>query len=649
MCGIVGVYHFDPTRPIDVDLLVEQNESIAHRGPDDGGFYAEAGVGIAHRRLSIIDLKGGFQPMWDAEARVGVVFNGEIYNFRELRKELEGKGHRFHSDSDTEVILHAYRAWGSAAAERLHGMFALAVFDRQRRTLWLARDRLGKKPLYYYRDEHRVIFASELKGILTDRTVPRTIEGSSVLDYFAYNYVPAPKTILAGIHKLPAGYSMLLDGERMVQQRYWDPTFREDSSLELEPVAERLLEEADASVKERMVAEVPLGAFLSGGVDSSLVVALMARASEEPVKTHTIGFEEAAHDERSYASQTAELYKTEHHERVVKAEAASILDDLSWFYDEPFADSSAVPTYHLCRTTREKVTVALSGDGGDESFAGYRRYAFALGEHRVRSMLPAPFRKHVLAPLGRMYPKADFLPRPLRAKATLTNLSVSHDRAYFLSLTQKTYPRFVERDLQRSLRGYDPFHHFERHLKRAPKDPLARLQYVDLKMYLCDDILVKVDRASMAHALEVRVPLLDHEIVEMAGTLPAALKLHDGVSKRALKRAAQKLLPDSVLNRRKMGFTIPLPEWFRGDLRDLTEQTLLHDKGTGLLNRRGVQAMFSEHQRGIGNHATVLWSMLMFERWAARHMSATASDPVRPRPCRPTRRKPPAGVPWPIG
>ncbi|MCC7385990.1 MAG: asparagine synthase (glutamine-hydrolyzing) [Deltaproteobacteria bacterium] len=633
MCGLVGVYYFDRSHPVDRALLERQNDSLIHRGPDAGGVFAEPGVGLGHRRLSIIDLTGGHQPMWDVEQRVGIIFNGEIYNYRELRERLQARGHRFRSDSDTETIIHAYREWGDACVSELRGMFAFAIYDRATRNLLLARDRLGKKPLYYYRDAGRMIFASELKAILTDPSVERAIEPTAVVDFFAYNYVPAPKTILQGIHKLPPAHLMVCSGDRFSVRPYWDVDFSEvDPTVSLDARAEELEAELADAVRLRLRSDVPLGAFLSGGIDSSLTVALMARQLEQPVKTHTIGFSESAYDERGYARETAELFHTDHREKVVTPAAAEILDRLAWHYDEPFGDSSALPTYYLCGATRERVTVSLSGDGGDESFAGYRRYVFAMMEERVRRHLPGIVRRAVMSPLGRVYPKADYLPQFLRAKATLTNLGVSHERAYFLSLTQKSYPRFLSGDFLGGVGDYDPFQHFEGHLTRArTNDPLARLQYLDLKMYLPDDILVKVDRASMAHALEVRVPLLDHRVVELGARMPSHYKLDGQRTKVVLKKVAERVLPPQIFERKKMGFSLPLPEWFRGGLKARAEAILFDRPGgqSGLLEDVGLRRLWYEHQLGIGNHAAALWSILMFEMWARTFLQREIRPPSR--------------------
>ncbi len=625
MCGIVGIYHFDRKHPVDRSLLLRQTDAIAHRGPDYGGAYVEPGVGLGHRRLAIIDVDGGNQPMWDLEGRLAIVYNGEIYNYRELRKELVSKGHRFETNSDTEVVINSYRQWGTACTERFVGMFAFALFDRNEYSVFLARDRLGKKPLYFYTDHRRVIFASELKSILLDPDVPRVLDPHAAVDFFAFNYVPGPGTMLRGIEKLPAGHSMLLKDGSVRQRKYWDVDFSSPhSSIDLTTSGDQLAALLDDAVRLRLRSDVPLGAFLSGGIDSSLVVALMARQVKAAIKTHTIGFSEDGYDERAHARETAELYHTEHSEKLVSVDALDVVERLSWYYDEPFGDSSAVPTYYLSGATREKVTVALSGDGGDENFAGYRRYVFAMFEDQVRRKVPGVVRRNLFGRLASVYPKADYLPRYLRAKSTLQNMSETLEFAYFLSLTQKTYPRFLAPGFLRGVKGYDPYQHFEHHLSSCrTSDPLSRLQYVDLKTYLCDDILVKVDRASMAHALEVRVPILDHRIVDWAARMPSCLKLRDSETKIVLKHVARELLPSSIFDRKKMGFSIPLPEWFRGGLRDRAQSVFFDSQGgsSGLLHNEGLRRMWYEHQLGLANHATVFWSILMFELWARRFLS----------------------------
>ena len=628
MCGIVGTFHFDSSEPVSKELLLRQTDSLAHRGPDAGGLWCDHSIGLGHRRLSIIDLEGGLQPMWDSENRIGIVFNGEIYNYRELRETLSKKGHTFHSDSDTETIIYAYREWGSECVHYFDGMFAFAIYDREEKSLFLARDRLGKKPLYYCSIDGRFTFASELKAIVQDPKIYRKINPEAVMDYFAYNYVPGSQTILQDIHRLPAGHLMQVDHRGISIHKYWDVEFS-PQGMSMNQAVDGLLQHIDRAVNLRLRADVPLGAFLSGGIDSSFIVAMMAKHHKKSVLTHTIGFEEQAYDEREYARDTSQHFNTSHFEKVMKVDSTKVLTDLSWFYDEPFGDSSAIPTYYLCQATRQRVTVALSGDGGDENFAGYRRYRFAMAEALVRNRIPRPVRKYIFGGLGKLYPKADYLPRYLRAKATLTNLAKDHERAYFLSLTQKSYPLFLNKDFLFGLRDYDPYVHFEDTLGAVEiKDPLSRLQYIDLKLYLCDDILVKVDRASMAHALEVRVPLLDHHVVQFAATLPSSYKLSGQTSKIALKKAAEETLPRQIFEREKRGFTVPLPIWFRGGLKQRAERVFFDSPGgrSGLLDHRGLQKIWKEHQRGIRNHATSLWSILMFEEWSHRFLSASSGE-----------------------
>jgi asparagine synthase (glutamine-hydrolysing) len=633
MCGFSGIFCFDQSRTIDRSVFVEQTNTLVHRGPDDGAVWFGSGVALGHRRLSIIDIGGGLQPMFDAEGRIGIVFNGEIYNYRELRKQLRQKGHRFQSDSDTETMLYAYREWGSSCVDHFDGMFAFAIYDRRKGSLFLARDRLGKKPLYYYKDDERIVFASEIKAIVADKSIPRKMNPSAVVDYFAYNYVPGPQTIFQDIRKLPAGHMMSVKKSGVCIRKYWDVDFsHQEYDRGIDHAAQELLEKLEEAVRFRLRSDVPLGAFLSGGIDSSLVVSLMAKGATKEVLTHTIGFEEQEYDERSYARETSEHFNTSHFEKIMKVDSTAVISDLSWYYDEPFGDSSAIPTYYLCKATKERVTVALSGDGGDENFAGYRRYRFAMAEDMFRKRLPSKLRKVVFGGLGHLYPKADYLPRYLRAKATLTNLSHDHERAYFLSLTQKSYPQFLHPDFLFGLVDYDPYVHFENHLPHAnTKDALSRLQYIDLKMYLCDDILVKVDRASMAHALEVRVPMLDHRAVEFAARLPPEFKLDAQSSKRVLKRSARSILPPSIFDREKKGFTIPLPQWFRGGLKRRSESTFFDQPGgmSGLLSEKGLKRMWFEHQNGLRNHATSLWSVLMFEEWAGRYLHDKRDSPPK--------------------
>jgi asparagine synthase (glutamine-hydrolysing) len=628
MCGFVVAYHFDPSRPVDRRRFVLMNDSLTHRGPDDHGIFVGRGMALGHRRLSIIDIDGGHQPMWDVERRIAVVFNGEIYNHRELRETLKRAGHHFETSSDTEVIVHAYREWGSGCLAHLAGMFAFCIFDKRNRTLFLARDRLGEKPLYYYRDGSRIVFASELKAFAEDPSIPRIMHPEAVADYFSYHFVPGPKTIYQNIFKVQPGHAMYVDGDKVIEEPYWDVDFSEpQSSMRLTTAIEQLDAALSNSVREKLRSDVPLGAFLSGGLDSSLILGLMAESSQDVVKTFTMGFDEAAYDERAYAKETADFFKTEHHDQRLTPSATDIFDKLVWHYDEPFGDASAIPTYYLSQFTRRNVVVALSGDGGDEVFAGYRRYVFARLEDKIRDHIPSTLRHRLLRPSARLYPKADYLPRFLRAKSTLANLSETPERAYFRSLTQAQPGSLLSSDFRSGLSSYDPFSVMERHFAASrTKDPLARLQYVDLKMYLPDDILVKVDRASMAHSLEVRVPILDHRVVELGARIPSDLKLNGSETKIVLRALAASRLPESVLRREKRGFVVPLPEWFRnGPLKELAYATLFDRPGghSGVLDTNRLRRLWRDHQLGLRNNGRALWTTLMFEGWAKRYLPTT--------------------------
>ncbi len=637
MCGIAGVYWFDPDHPVDVDLLVRQTDALVHRGPDDGGVWTAPGVGLGHRRLSIIDLGSGQQPMPEPTGRYTVTFNGEIYDFAERRVELEGLGHRFRTDSDTEVLLHAYIEWGEACVERLNGMFAFAIYDRDEHRLFLSRDRLGKKPLYVYRDRDRVVFASELKAIVVDGSVPKTIEPTAVADYFAVSYVPAPKTIYRGISKLPAGHSMVVADGAVRTKRYWDVRFGEwDDSGNLDHHADRLRGLIEDAVQLRLRSDVPLGAFLSGGVDSSAMVAVMSKLLPHPAKTCSIGFDVARFDERKYARQVAERFSTDHREQVLHAEAADVVQQLSWYYDEPFGDSSALPTFYLCGMTREHVTVAISGDGGDELFGGYSHYASSMWVDSMRQRVPRMLRSLALEPLRRMFGLSRYHPRAWTYNVVGWRLANERDRSAYDSLIPQPWRwrELLDRGFVDALDGYDPFDSVGRWYGASGTDDyLSRMQYADIKSYLVDDILVKVDRASMAHGLEVRCPLLDYRIVEYAATLPPALRLDRTNAKRVLKRAVADLIPPSFFDRPKAGFAIPLAEWFRSALKPIGA-ALFVDRpggGSGLLGRRSVRRMWKEHGHAWADHGTPFWNAMMFELWHRRFMERSAAD-VAPTP-----------------
>jgi len=521
VCGISGVFDARGKSEIPRPLLERMNQSLFHRGPNEGGVHLEPGVGLAHRRLSIIDLSTGQQPLYNEDHSVVVVFNGEIYNFQELVPELQALGHVFRTRSDTEVIVHAWEAWGADCVQRFRGMFTFALYDRNRETLFLARDRLGVKPLYYAElGSGSWVFGSELKALLVHPGLARDIDPLAVEDYFAYGYVPEPRTIFRNVWKLAPGHTLTLRRGRPAPQpvEYWDVPFKLGAPMTEQDAGEELVRRLREAVKIRLISEVPLGAFLSGGVDSSAVVAMMAGISQDPVVTCSISFGDAAFNEAQYAQIVADRYRTQHHVEQVDPDDVSLVDRLAMVYDEPYADSSAIPTYRVCELAKKTVTVALSGDGGDENFGGYRRYRWHMNEERLRSLLPLQLRRPVFGLLGQLYPKADWAPQVFRAKSTFEALARNSVEAYFHGVSilhdgmrrSLFSPRF-----RRDLQGYAAVEVLKRHAARAPTDhPLSLIQYLDLKTYLVGDINTKVDRASMAHALEVREPLMDHHLVE---------------------------------------------------------------------------------------------------------------------------------------
>ncbi|TQK05238.1 XrtA/PEP-CTERM system amidotransferase [Herbaspirillum sp. SJZ107] len=620
MCGIVGIFDTHGNRDIDREALRRMNESQHHRGPDEGELYLEKGLGMGHRRLSVIDLATGQQPFLNPARDVALVFNGEIYNYRLLRDELIALGHVFRTKSDTEVVLQSWLAWGPDCVRRLRGMFAFAIWDRSQQTLFLARDHVGVKPMFYSLLPNGLfVFGSELKSIMTFPELSRELNPRAVEDYFAYGYVPEPKTIFNNAYKLSPGHCITLKvGDRAVQpQRWWDLAFRPAPQRPDAEVQEELIERLRETVHSQMESEVPLGAFLSGGVDSSAVVAMMA--GDKPVTTCSIGFDDPEFDESEYANQVARRYATVHHGQVVDKDDYGLVDTLAHLYDEPFADSSAIPTYRVCQLARRHVTVALSGDGGDENFAGYRRYRFAMAEHSVRSKLPEAIRKPLFGTLGSLYPKADWAPRMFRAKTTFEALARDLVEGYFHGvsrLTDRQRDQLFSDGFRDDLQGYRAIDVMREHAARAPTDdPLSLIQYLDFKTWLPGDILTKVDRASMAHSLEVRVPLLDHTFCEYAATLPNDLKLRGGEGKYVLKKALEPHLPHDIMYRAKKGFSIPLADWLRGPLRQAVRDGVLGARllDTGIFNRRYLEQLVSQHESGAADHSVALWSLLMFE------------------------------------
>ena len=640
MCGITGIFDTRGARAISHPVLHAMNNAQAHRGPDEGSLHIEPGVGFGHRRLSIIDVATGQQPMPNEDGSVVVVFNGEIYNFQELMPELQALGHRFRTRSDTEVIVHAWEAWGERCVERFRGMFAFALWDRNQQTLFMARDRLGVKPMFYAQlNDGMLLFGSELKALLAHPGLVRDIDPLAVEEYFALGYVAEPRTIYRQALKLEPGHSLLVRrGQPMAApRRFWDLRFTLDNPISLQDACAELRHRLAESVRLRMISEVPLGAFLSGGVDSSAVVATMAGLSDAPVNTCSIAFDDPRFNESHFAQMVADRYRTNHHVETVRSDDFDLIDTLARTYDEPYADSSAIPTYRVCQLARKHVTVALSGDGGDESFAGYRRYRMHLMEERMRATLPYGVRRPLFGLLGRIYPKADWAPRVLRAKTTFEGMARTSVEAYFHSvsiLRDAMRTQLFTDGFRRQLAGYNAHDVFRRHAAQAgTDDPLSMVQYLDLKTYLIGDINTKVDRASMAHSLEVREPLMDHPLVEWLATLPTALKIQGQEGKLLLKKAMEPALPNDVLYRPKMGFAVPLARWFRGPLRERVRDAVLGPRlaDTGWFNRGYLQHLVEAHQNGTRDYSSPLWTLLMFDAFLrVTHGAAPAAPVVRP-------------------
>jgi asparagine synthase (glutamine-hydrolysing) len=623
MCGFAGIFHLSTPKPVDPVRVERMCDAIAHRGPDGFGMWTAPGVGLGHRRLSIIDIAGSPQPMASSDGRAMLVFNGEIYNYRELREELRASGAQFRTDGDSEVILAAWQKWGPDCLPRLDGMFAFAIYDLGARTLFLARDRLGVKPLFMAPlSDGSLIFGSELKALTAHPLLRREADPLAVEDYLAWGYVPDTRSMLKGVSKLPAGHFLLLRHNAPLPKprQWWDVSFAERRVGKPADLEAELLHLLRAAVTSRMVADVPLGAFLSGGVDSSSVVALMAEASANPVKTCSIGFDVAALDESNYARQVAQRFATDHHSRTVSPDDFEHIDLLAAMFDEPFADASALPTWRVCQLARETVTVALSGDGADEAFAGYRRHVFQSNEDRLRAMLPPGMRRAVFGSLGAIYPKADWAPQPLRAKTTLLALAASSEEAYAgsLSVTGTAIRNTIYTpEFQRQRGDYRAEHAVVELMRGAPaRSGLDRAQYADLKFWLPGDILTKVDRTSMAVSLEAREPLLDHRLIEFAATLPERVRVRGGQGKWLMKQTMRQYLPDDILFRPKQGFVTPIARWLRGPLagaaRNIFESAAL--ARTGWFETSKLRSIADAHIAGRRDASRLLWQLIMLDR-----------------------------------
>lgn len=628
VCGICGKLFFDPATRVEPALLRRMCAVIRHRGPDESNVYVDQSVGLGHTRLSIIDLSTGQQPMSNARRDIWVAYNGEIYNFPALRKNLAQRGYIFQSHSDTEVLIHLYDEYGTACVNYLRGMFAFAIWDTRRQRLFLARDRTGQKPLFYTITDQAVLFASEIKAILQDPTVPRTLNLTAMHHYLTYGYVPTPETMFQKIYKLPPAHIWMYQQGTIAQERYWHLAYTPKIQMKTQEREARLRELLLESVRLRMISDVPIGAFLSGGIDSSLVVALMAQCSSAPVKTFSIGFEEAGYNELPYARLVAERFGTEHHEFIVKPDAVEILPKLVWLFDEPFGDSSAIPTYYLAQMTRQHVKVALNGDGGDESFAGYLRYVGYIVVRYYRA-IPQPIRKHLLAPLIQLLHDIGNRPAvPLGIHILCRRLKILSDLAFdphrdhyvdnlVIFRNQAKFDIFSE-DVRKQLADINSLNYMFQYFDADNVEHLTdKMLYSDVMTYLPDDLLVKVDRATMAHGLEGRSPFLDHKLMEFAATLPPDDKLRGTRLKYMLKKIGKPWLPEQILTRAKKGFSVPIGLWFRRELKEMvhdvfTSSCLIQD---GIFNPIALRRMFDEHQSGKINHQHRIWLFVNLELW----------------------------------
>lgn len=637
MCGIAGVLYADPGRTVSAELLTEMGNAIAHRGPDGEGTFRSAAVGLVHRRLSIIDLEGGRQPLSNEDESIHVVFNGEIYNYQDLRRQLETRGHTFRTNSDTEVLVHLYEDYGLDLCTHLRGMFAFAIWDARRRELMLARDHLGQKPLYVYRDREKLLFGSELKAILAHPDVDRSIDPLAVEDFLTFGFIPGQHTIFRCVAKLPAAHRLRVSHTEFhaSPKRYWNLSFSHEEKLSAKDWKERMDAALKDSVKAHMIADVPVGAFLSGGLDSSSIVAMMSELRSDPVQTFSIGFQEEQFSELPFAREVAQHFGCHHTEEVVTPDAVRDLDDLVFLYDEPFADASALPTMAVSRLAARHVKVALSGDGGDELFGGYARYSHDLKEAAVRDVIPSIIRSVVLKPLAAVWPKADWLPRPLRLQTALQNLSSSPSAAYANTVSfcrRSLRDQLLTPDFRKHLIGYHPEQHIIQPFQNSHRDALSGMLGADISVLLPDDFLTKVDRASMGFGLEVRPPFIDWKLMELAASMPSDFKIHNGSKKWILKEIFEPRLPKDLVHRRKQGFELPIDLWLRGPLRDQVETHVLSSSGqmSQYFHVPTIRRLFEAHCRGTGRHGQLLWSLLIFARWL--HAWGTPSNAAIRRP-----------------
>lgn len=633
MCGIAGFID-KAYRSDDAEHVLDRMcKVIRHRGPDEQGTWTGDGVALGMRRLSIIDLSGGHQPIFNEDQSVLVVFNGEIYNYQSLKQQLQARGHHFATNSDTEVIVHAYEEYGDECVTHLRGMFVFALWDRKRQRLLAARDRFGKKPFNYYWDGQRLVFGSEIKSLL-ESNIPREVDPIALDEYLVYRYVPTPLTLFKNVKKLPAAHVLIYENGQISTKRYWELPFTSTNQDDEATALERIRSLLKEAVQIRLMSEVPLGAFLSGGIDSSVVVGFMSQLLSQPVKTFSIGFEEDTYSELPYARKVAQHFHTDHHEFIVKYDLVSALPQLVWAFDEPFADSSMLPTYYVSKMAREHVTVVLSGDGGDEIFGGYQQYHREYLIQRV-----PPFARTLLSHAS------EFMPDGMRGKQRLTTWRKDYGTRSIEALM--LFPDYARIELYtpefyEQVRDHRPF---ERHLElyRAVHhlDATAAMQYVDAHTYLTDDILVKVDKTSMLNSLETRAPLLDHVLAEYVTSLRPDVRMHHGIQKHLLKKIAAEMLPAEVLNRRKQGFAIPLTQWFRNDTNSYAHDILSSERARqrGIFQPQFLQRLLqTDGTTRLANHSQALWTLLCLELWFQTYMdepiqhdqvySATPSMPI---------------------
>ncbi|NJM53466.1 MAG: asparagine synthase (glutamine-hydrolyzing) [Blastocatellia bacterium] len=624
MCGIVGIVYKE-SRQIEREILEKMNAAILHRGPDEDGFYIKENVGLAMRRLAIIDLSGGQQPIFNRDKTKAIVFNGEIYNFQELRADLEKKGHKFYTNSDTEVIVHLYDKYGVDCVQHLRGMFVFAIWDEVEKSLFIARDRIGKKPLLYsYQPNGDLIFGSEFQALLQHPSISREVDNEAIHHYLSYLCVPAPLTAFKQIRKLEPGHWLIWKNGEIKTNRYWLPDFHNKIKITEQEAEEETLRLLREATKMRMISEVPLGAFLSGGVDSSTVVALMAEFSEKPVKTFSIGFEEEDFSELKYAKKVAEHIGAEHHEFIVKPNAIEVLPKLVEHYGEPYADSSSIPTYYVSLETRKHVTVALNGDGGDESFAGYERYlAMRLSEkyHKI----PGILRNGLIENAVNLIPTSEIKRSRLRdLKRFVKAASLSKVERYFKwvsSIDRNTKESLYTQDFKNQVKSVDSAQFLTQWFDKSNGNGIVdATMFTDQMTYLPNDLLVKVDIASMANSLEARSPLLDHKVIEFAASLPESIKLKGAENKSLLKKVASRLVPREVLYRKKMGFGVPITHWLRRDLKEFLQENLLSEKFAkrGIIKQEVVKKLVNEHINAEKDHVWELWTILMLELWFQR-------------------------------